>query len=94
MLWHGDLEYILSTGANWAGPIGYFHLELDKSDADLVSLCPIPGLHLVRKGRSFVADAEQYTPTMDIKVMFVYGGTRAVVPPNQDGAAFHPFGQK
>jgi hypothetical protein len=73
MLLERDLEYILSTGANWAGPIGHFHLELDKSDSDLVSLCPIPGLHLVPKGHSFVGDAERYTPTTNIKVMFVWG---------------------
>ncbi len=86
-----ELEYILSTGANWAGPIGHLRLELDKANSDLVSLCPIPGLHLVPKGRSFVADAEQYTPTTDIKVMFVYRGGRTVVPPDRRGVVLHPF---
>jgi hypothetical protein len=93
-LLYRELECVLSTGANWAGPISHFHLELNKSDSDLVSLCPIPGLHLVCQGQSFVADAERYTPTADIKVMFVYAGARTIVPPNQDGAALHPFGQK
>jgi hypothetical protein len=34
------IEYILKTGANWAGPIGDFRLVIDKGDADsLVSFC-------------------------------------------------------
>ena len=66
------LEYILKTGANWAGPISRFHLEIDKAGADLLSLCPIPGLKLQRRGHSFVAEASQYVPTTDIKLLFVY----------------------
>ena len=27
------IEYILETGANWAGPIGDFHLVVDKGNA-------------------------------------------------------------
>jgi hypothetical protein len=67
-----ELEYILKTGANWAGSIGKFRLEINKAGADLVSLCPIPGLKLERRGQSFVAEASQYTPTTDIKLLFVY----------------------
>jgi hypothetical protein len=34
------IEYILTTGANWAGPIKEFRLVVDKGDADsLVSFC-------------------------------------------------------
>ena len=34
------IDYILRTGANWAGPIGVFRLVIDKGDADsLVSFC-------------------------------------------------------
>ena len=34
------ISYIWSTGANWSGPIGKFHLTIDKRDAkDLVSFC-------------------------------------------------------
>lgn len=34
------LSYIWSTGANWAGPVGRFHLTIDKGDpANLVSFC-------------------------------------------------------
>jgi Domain of unknown function (DUF4424) len=67
------LEYVLKTGANWAGPIERFHLEIGKADADLISLCPIPGLKLERHGRAFVADVANYVPVSDIKILFVYG---------------------
>jgi hypothetical protein len=34
------LSYIWSTGANWAGPIGRFHLTIDKDEpTNLVSFC-------------------------------------------------------
>jgi hypothetical protein len=34
------IDYILRTGANWSGPIGQFHLTIDKGDASsLVSFC-------------------------------------------------------
>src|SRR5215813_3889759 len=34
------IEYILTTGANWAGPIKEFRLVVDKGDADsLISFC-------------------------------------------------------
>ena len=34
------ISYIWSTGANWSGPIGKFHLTIDKGDTkDLISFC-------------------------------------------------------
>ena len=34
------IDYILRTGANWSGPIGQFHLTVDKGEAgSLVSFC-------------------------------------------------------
>jgi hypothetical protein len=34
------IDYILRTGANWSGPIGQFHLAVDKGEAgNLVSFC-------------------------------------------------------
>jgi hypothetical protein len=73
-VWKAWLGYILKTGANWAGPIGHFHLELAKGKADLLSLCPIPGLTLHKKDRSFVADARAFTPQSDLKILYVFGG--------------------
>lgn len=67
------VKYILTTGANWSGPIGHFTLEIDKADADLVSTCPIPGLKLVKKGNSFTATATDYLPTSDLNILFARG---------------------
>jgi hypothetical protein len=67
------VEYVLKTGANWAGPIGRFHLEIDQGDADLMALCRIPGLDQQRRGRSVVADATDFTPASDIAVLYVFG---------------------
>jgi hypothetical protein len=34
------IDYILRTGANWSGPIGQFHLTVDKGEAgSLISFC-------------------------------------------------------
>ena len=82
------LEYVLKTGANWAGPIGIFRLEIHKADADLVSLCPIPGLKLQRRGQSFVAEATNYTPTTDIKALFVYRACNKTLCRNADWPGF------
>jgi len=40
MLWGEVTDYILSTAATWKGPIGHFHLTLDKRDArNVLSVC-------------------------------------------------------
>jgi len=67
------LDYVLTTGANWAGPIGKFRLEIKKGDADLVSLCAIPKLRLHRSGQSFIAEGDAFTPTSDLKILFISG---------------------
>jgi hypothetical protein len=67
------LGYILSTGANWAGPIGHFRLEIRQGAADLATTCPIPGLTLAHRDRSLAAEAEEFTPKSDIHVLYVYG---------------------
>jgi hypothetical protein len=67
------LEYVLKTGANWAGPISRFRLEIEKGEADFVSICPIPGLSLRKEGRAFTAEARDFTPATDLKVLFISG---------------------
>jgi Domain of unknown function (DUF4424) len=73
-----NLEYRLVTGGNWAGPIGQFRLNIDKANAELVTLCPIPGLKLTKQGRSFVAETVNYMPASDIKVMLVFSLSAAL----------------
>lgn len=75
-LWGRAVPYVLSTGANWSGPIGDFTLKLDKGKAVLVSTCPIAGLSLKRQGNAFVAHAENYTPQADLNILFVFAGPK------------------
>jgi hypothetical protein len=70
-IWNDNVQYILKTGANWKGPIGRFELQIDKGGADLISTCPIPGLHLQRAPYGFNAVANDYTPTSDLDILFV-----------------------
>ena len=71
-----DLAYglwvkYLTTGANWAGPIGTFTLIVDKGENPLLSTCAIPGLKLEKKGQIFTATAKDYTPTTGLNFLFV-----------------------
>jgi hypothetical protein len=68
------LEYILKTGANWAGPIGRFRLEIAADPGGIVSSCPIPGLTLQRRGQDLVAERTDFTPSSDLAVLFVSAG--------------------
>jgi hypothetical protein len=54
-----NVQYVLKTGANWAGPIGHFELQIDKGGSELVSTCPIPGLRLQRAPYGFNAVADK-----------------------------------
>jgi hypothetical protein len=64
------LEYVLKTGANWAGPIGQFRLTIAAPPGGIASACPIPGLTLTRSRAGLAADAINFTPTSDIAAAF------------------------
>jgi hypothetical protein len=64
------LEYVLRTGANWAGPIGRFRLTIDADPGGIVSTCPIPGLTLQRSGPNLFAERAGFTPRSDLAVLF------------------------
>ena len=71
-LWPSEkwLSYILSTGANWRGPIGRFHLTVDKGSAtSLVSLC-MDGIRKTGPTR-FEVTKTQFEPRRDIDVLIV-----------------------
>jgi hypothetical protein len=63
-----ELEYILTTARNWAGPIGHFHLTIDKgSPRNVATLC-WDGLH--RTGATtFEASADNFVPVHDIALL-------------------------
>lgn len=64
------LEYVLSTGNNWAGPIGTFRMIVDKGSTDnLVSFC---GEGVEKIGpTTFEVVYEDFYPWDDIEVLFL-----------------------
>ena len=70
------VRYVLSTGANWAGPIGAFTLKVDKAGAVLVSTCPLEGLTFKREGETLVARAKDFAPKADLNILFVSAGRK------------------
>jgi hypothetical protein len=64
------IDYVLETGANWAGPIKSFRLVVDKGRVDrLVSFC----FDNVKKisPTTFEARAENFVPTRNLKILLV-----------------------
>ncbi|MEY4556110.1 MAG: hypothetical protein RL093_1229 [Pseudomonadota bacterium] len=66
------VDYILTTGANWAEPIGEFRLVVDKgSSRNLVSFCG-EGVRKIGPTR-FEIRRRNYTPTSDLSVLILTG---------------------
>ncbi len=67
----GYVDYILTTGANWKGPIGKFRLTIQKQNPeDKLSFCGTD----VKKvdPRTFVMERTGFTPEQDLHLMFVH----------------------
>ena len=66
------VDYILTTGANWAEPIGEFRLVVDKGRSrDLVSFCG-EGVRKISSTR-FEIRRRDFTPTRDLSVLILTG---------------------
>src|SRR5262249_51143449 len=64
------ISYILSTGANWAGPIKNFKLSIDPGGGDrLVSFCT--GGLKATSPNSLEFTATDFKPNADLKILFV-----------------------
>jgi hypothetical protein len=64
------LSYVITSGANWAGPIGTFRLVVDKGDPQtLVSFCG-DGVRKIGP-TTFEMTAKDYMPRRDIDVLFI-----------------------
>ena len=63
--------YILTTGANWAKPIGKFKLTIDREPNTVLSLCWDKSLRKVGPNR-FQAVKENFLPKKDLDIIFVY----------------------
>lgn len=68
--WEQRIGYVLKTGRSWAGPIGDFHLTLDKGDPrNLISLC-ITGI--VKTGPTrFEVRKKAFTPDRDLDILIL-----------------------
>jgi len=65
-----EVHYILTTGANWKGPIGKFKLTIKKQNAkDKVSVC----LDDTKRASptTFTVERANFTPTSDLKILFL-----------------------
>ena len=64
------IDYVLHTGANWAAPIGRFHLMIDKgAPQTLVSLC-LDGLRKTSPTR-FELERQDFRPRGDLKILLL-----------------------
>jgi len=64
------ISYVLTTGANWAGPIKDFRLVVDKGGVDrLVSFCG-EGVKKI-SATSFEMRAKDFTPTQDLNIIIL-----------------------
>jgi hypothetical protein len=67
---------VLTTGANWAGPIGDFRLMVDKGESDsLVSFCA-DGVKKTGP-TTFEVRHANFTPTRDLEILILYRPPKA-----------------
>lgn len=65
-----DVDYILTTGNNWSGPIAQFHLTIVKGAPDHLASACIEGL--VKTGAStFETTLTDYAPEDELSVLFL-----------------------
>jgi hypothetical protein len=70
MLQERRISYVLSTGANWAGPIGSFKLTIDPGASDrLVSFCP--GRLKPTAPNALEFAAKDFKPEGDLKILII-----------------------
>jgi hypothetical protein len=67
------VHYILTTGANWKGPIKKFKLTIAKaSPKDTVSVC-LPDTRRASP-TTFEVERTDFVPTQDLKILFIPAG--------------------
>lgn len=64
------ISYVLTSGANWKGPIGDFRMQIDKGSPDaLVSFCA-DGVKKIAP-TVFEVAKKNFTPTRDVRVLVI-----------------------
>ena len=69
MHFYSQLGYILTTGANWAKPIGKFTLTVERAPGQLVSLCWDKSLRKISP-TVFRAEKTDFLPQKDLDIIF------------------------
>ena len=64
-----QLGYVLTTGANWAKPIGKFTLTVERAPGQLVSLCWDKSLRKISP-TVFRAEKTDFLPRKDLDIIF------------------------
>lgn len=64
------IDYILTTGANWQGPIQHFTLTLDKESPDNILSTCVPGLQKISPTQ-FQLVKTNFTPKKDLHILVV-----------------------
>jgi hypothetical protein len=65
-----EIGYVLSTGANWAGPIGRFRLGIDAGDPGNLLFTCMPDLARDADGR-YVFESSDFVPEGDLWLLIV-----------------------
>jgi len=64
------IEYILTSGANWAAPIGHFHMVIDKGDPTrLISFCGT-GVHKISPTQ-FEVNYTNFVPKQNVSILIL-----------------------
>lgn len=67
------IEYILTTGANWKGPIRNFHLSILSDAPDDIVLTCVPGLKRVAPNR-YELTKRDFRPAQELEVLILQAG--------------------
>ncbi|MGN6592503.1 MAG: DUF4424 family protein [Terriglobales bacterium] len=72
LVWITDVDYILTTGGNWKGPIGIFHLTLDKmAPENVLATCWPTGLKATTP-TTYEVTLRNFTPTRNLKIVVLH----------------------
>ncbi len=66
-----ELDYILSTGANWKGSIKKFRLEITPPTTTSLVITSLKNLLKKNKQGLYIFEQENFSPKNDLKILFV-----------------------
>ncbi|OIQ94152.1 hypothetical protein GALL_238810 [mine drainage metagenome] len=86
-----SVQYVLTTGANWAGPIKDFTLNLKKrSKNEIVSLCFDDGQFKKTDDLTITSHINGFVPTKDVTAIFFFDPSELREQKSSDEGAWMP----